>query len=97
MSLLSSDALTRNETLRRRVCAAIRKNAMTREGDFARSAFEVPENVAGAFLLELAANGDAVSKACAECGSGSSIPDDTIEWVVGSSWEKIETAREQTA
>lgn len=92
MSLLSSDALTRNETLRRRVCAAIRKTAMTREGDFARSAFEVPENVAGAFLLEIAANSDAVSKACAECGSGSSIPDDTIEWIVGNAWAKIEKA-----
>ena len=97
MSLLSSDALTRNEKLRRRVCAAIRKQAATRGTDFARSAFEVPENVVGSFMLELASNTDVVSKACAECGGASNVPDDTIEWIVGDAWEKIETAREQTA
>lgn len=92
MSLLSSDALTRNEKLRRRVCAAIRKQAATHSTEFARSAFEVPENVVGAFMLELASNAEVVSKACAECGGASNVPDDTIEWIVGDSWAKIEKA-----
>ena len=45
------------------------------------------------FMLELAANNEAKSKACAECGGGSNIPDDTIEWVVSDSWAKIEKAQ----
>ncbi|MCT2056837.1 hypothetical protein M3D53_09405 [Dermabacter hominis] len=92
MSLLSSDALTRNEQLRRRVCAAIRKQAATRDTPFAKSAFTMPEGVVGDFLLELASNTEVVSKACAECGGSSNVPDDTIEWIVGDTWAKIEKA-----
>ena len=97
MSLITSEVMLGNETLRRRVCGAIRKTAIGREGEFARLGFTDPETIVQPFMLELAANNDAKAKACAECGGGSNIPDDTIEWVVGSSWEKIETAREQTA
>lgn len=97
MALITSEVLLSNEVLRRRVCGAIRKTAIGKEGEFARLGFTDPEVVVQPFMLELAANNDVVKSACAECGGGSSIPDDTIEWIVGNAWEKIETAREQTA
>ena len=97
MALITSEVMLGNGTLRRRVCGAIRKTAIGREGEFARLGFTDPEVIVQPFMLELAANNEAKSKACAECGGGSNIPDDTIEWVVSDSWAKIEKAREQTA
>lgn len=93
MALITSEVMLGNGTLRRRVCGAIRKTAIGKDGEFARLGFTDPEVIVQPFMLELAANNEAKSKACAECGGGSNIPDDTIEWVVSDSWAKIEKAQ----
>ena len=92
MALITSEVLLSNEVLRRRVCGAIRKTAIGKDGEFARLGFTDPEVIVQPFMLELAANNEVVSKACAECGGASNVPDDTIEWVVGDTWDKIEKA-----
>ncbi|EPH17573.1 hypothetical protein HMPREF1484_00258 [Dermabacter sp. HFH0086] len=97
MSLITSEVMLGNETLRRRVCGAIRKIAIGKEGEFARLGLTDPEVIVQPFMLELAANTEAVKQACSECGGGSNIPDSTIEWIVGDAWTKLEKAREVTA
>lgn len=95
MSLLAAQALTTNQVLLSRVEAAIRKTAAQRlqwegpAGDLARAAFTAPADSAPAFMLRLATNGDVVDAACEACGHASGVPDDTIEWIVGDSWEAI--------
>ena len=45
MSLITSEVMLGNETLRRRVCGAIRKTAIGKEGEFARLGFTDPETI----------------------------------------------------
>lgn len=97
MALITSEVMLSNDTLRRRVCGAIRRTAIGKEGEFARLGFTDPEVIVQPFMLEVAANTEAVKQACSECGSGSNIPDSTLEWIVGDAWSKIEKAREVTA
>lgn len=95
MSLLASSALFDNSTLRSRLNAAIRKTAAERlqwaepAGSLARAAYTAPETVAPSFLLRLATNGDVVEGTCEACGHAGSVPDVTIEWIVGESWDAV--------
>lgn len=96
MALITSEVMLNNTVLRRRVCGAIRRTAIGKDGEFARLGFTDPETIVQPFMLEIAANNEVVKQACAECGGGSNVPDDTIEWIVGDAWGKIEKAREAT-
>lgn len=95
MSLLASEALIDNVTLRRRVQGAIRKTAAGRSGDTGPAAqlttagYTAPETVAAPFMLRLATNGEAVKAACPACGDGVDITDETIEWIVGDAWAAV--------
>lgn len=95
MSLLASQAMFNNTTLGDRLQAAIRKTAAERlqwaepAGTLARAAYTAPETVAPSFLLRLATNGDVVSETCEACGHAGGVPDDTIEWIVGESWDAV--------
>lgn len=99
MSLLSAQALITNDILNARVEAAIRQAAAARSkwegaaGDLARGAYRDPGSVAPSFMLRLATNGDMAASACSSCGHvekvGTQHVDETIEWIVGDSWESI--------
>ena len=95
MNLLASQAMFDNSTLRDRLHAAIRKTAAERlqwaapAGTLAAAAYTAPDTVAPSFLLRLATNGDVVAEACEACGHAGGVPDDTIEWIVGDSWDAV--------
>ena len=95
MNLLASQAMFDNSILRDRLQAAIRKTAAERlqwaapAGTLASAAYTAPDTVAPSFLLRLATNGDVVAKACEACGHAGGVPDDTIEWIVGESWDAV--------
>lgn len=95
MNLLASQAMFNNATLQDRLYAAIRKMAAERlqwaapAGTLAAAAYTAPDTVAPSFLLRLATNGDVVGAACEACGHAGGVPDDTIEWIVGDSWDAI--------
>ena len=95
MNLLASQAMFDNSTLRDRLHAAIRKTAAERlqwaapAGTLAAAAYTAPDTVAPSFLLRLATNGDVVAETCEACGHAGGVPDDTIEWIVGDSWDAV--------
>lgn len=95
MNLLASQALFENATLRDRLKAAIRKTAAERlqwaapAGTLAQAAYTAPETVIPSFLLRISTNGDVVAATCEACGHAGTVPDDTIEWIVGESWGSV--------
>ena len=95
MNLLASQAMFDNQQLRDRLDAAIRKVAAERlqwaapAGILAKAAYTAPETVSPPFMLRLATNGDVVAAACSACGHAGEVPDDTIEWIVGESWDTV--------
>ena len=95
MSLLASQSMFNNQMLQNRLQAAIRKTAAERlqwaapAGTLAKSAYIAPETVSPSFMLRLATNGDVVAAACSACGHTGDVPDETIEWIVGDSWDDV--------
>lgn len=99
MSLLASQALITNGTLRARVEAAVRKTAAARlesegaPGRLAQAAYRRPGDVLDLFMLRLATNGDMAASACVSCGHVEAVAgqpvDSTVEWVVGDAWTAI--------
>ena len=99
MSLLASQALITNTTLRARVEAAVRKTAAARlgtddaAGRLAQAAYRSPADVLDLFMLRLATNADMTSAACPSCGHvediGAQPVDETVEWIVGDAWAVI--------
>lgn len=99
MSLLASQAMITNETLRARVEAAVRKTAAARleedgaSGRLARAAYRRPGDVLDLFMLRLATNAEMTAGACPSCGHVEGVAgqpvDSTVEWVVGDAWAAI--------
>lgn len=99
MSLASANALIRNDKLRARVEAAIRKTAAAKIGTagapglLAVGALNRPELELDPFMVRLATNADVVGKACAACGDSTATDDSTIEWIVADAWDAIAADR----
>lgn len=95
MSLLAAQALTTNAQLVTRVQSAIRSTAAQRiawegpAGELARTGYRAPDTITPSFMLRLATNGEVVAAACDSCGHAGDVPDATIEWIVGDSWDAV--------
>lgn len=94
MTLLAASKITKNDELRARTSAALRKVGAAKlaengaPGQLARAAYIAPETMLEPFLLRVATNTDVTAAACESCGHVTT-GDDTLEWIVLNAWDTV--------